>query len=182
MAPFQTTVSMRQNSIDSLGQSAVDVQILPGEENWAENTTAITGNTSERSESIDGIDEWPNDERSFDQNYIRYLGPIFTLIIVTSSFLSPLVMIILPKLGLLSDAFSMLTVQQKLMYSSCNIQCKGHLLGLMFKITLLGIGTWAIFWRPGKVHVPRLFMFQAGVIMLTTFCVCTFWLFYIVQV
>jgi vang-like len=182
MAPFQTAVSMRQDSVDSLGQDAIDVQILPGEDNWAENTTAMTGNTSERSESIDGIDEWSNDERSFDKNCNRYFGLIYTFFIITSAFLTPLVMIILPKLGLFSDTFSMLTVQQKLMYSSCNIECKGHLLGLIFKIALLGIGTWAIFWRSRKVYVPRLFMFQAGVIVLTTFCICTFWLFYIVQI
>uniref|UniRef100_A0A1A9ZB55 Uncharacterized protein n=1 Tax=Glossina pallidipes TaxID=7398 RepID=A0A1A9ZB55_GLOPL len=31
------------------GQEIIEVQILPQDENWGENTTAITGNTSEQS-------------------------------------------------------------------------------------------------------------------------------------
>jgi vang-like len=182
MAPFQTTVNIRQESIENLGQDIIDLHILPGEENWAENTTAITGNTSERSESVDGVSQWPKYDETFNVACSRYLGSSFAVIIIGCAFLSPLIMILLPKFGFIPDALSILTIQQRLTYASCNIECKGQLLGLGFKVTLLGIGCWAIFIKRREALMPRLYMFRSGVIILTTLCVCTFWLFYIVQV
>lgn len=40
MAPFQTSINL-EDSRD--GQEIIEVQILPQDENWGENTTAITG-------------------------------------------------------------------------------------------------------------------------------------------
>ncbi|OXU29859.1 hypothetical protein TSAR_003029 [Trichomalopsis sarcophagae] len=182
MAPFQTTVTIRQENVQNLGQDVADVQILPDEDNWAENTTAITGNTSERSESIEDLEKWTNEENSFNVTCTRHISTTFTNIVVISGFFSPLIMVILPKLGLFSDAFATLPIQEKLVYASCNIECKGHLLGIAFKVTLFGIGNWAIFLRPRKAVMPRLLTFQTGVVTLSLLCLCTYWLFYIVQI
>ena len=182
MAPFQTTVTIRQENVDNIGQNVVDVQISPEEDNWAENTTVITGNTSERSESIEEIDQWSNEQGSYNFTCSRYLGSAVIIAITSSAFLSPLVMVILPKLGFFGDTLSILTIQQKLLYSSCNIECKGHLLGLAFKVTLLGIGNWIIFLKSRESIMPRIFMFRTGVLILTTLCLSTYWLFYVVQV
>lgn len=35
-----------------MGGEVIEVQILPQDDNWGDNTTAITGNTSVRSESF----------------------------------------------------------------------------------------------------------------------------------
>lgn len=184
MAPFQTSVSIRQQDTGGEhSQDVVDVQIMPhDDDNWAENTTAITGNTSERSESLDGVDQWPSDEESFSQTCRRYCSSTLTSLVVASAFLSPLVMITLPKVGLLPDAFAILTIQQKLTYSACNIECKGLLLALVFKVSLLGIGNWAVFLKPREAIMPRIYMFRTGIVILTMLCVSTFWLFYIVQI
>ncbi|XP_014211608.1 vang-like protein 1 [Copidosoma floridanum] len=182
MAPFQTMVNIREEATDSNAQDIIDVQILPDEETWAENTTIFTGNTSERSDSVEGIDQWSNDEVSSKVAFIRYVSPPLLTFVIFGVILSPLIMIITPKLGMNPDSLSLLSIQQKLVFSSCNIECKGHLLGLMFKVTLLGIGNWAIFFRAKKVFTPRLCIFQTGVVILTMLCVSTYWLFFIVQI
>lgn len=183
MAPFQTTVNVRGDSVDNLGQEVIEVQILPQDENWGENTTAITGNTSDRSESTEDVSHWPNEsDGAFGSGCSRYVGPIVAMILGISAFLSPIAMVVLPKLGFFPDSTTVLTMQQKLQILSCNAECKGQLLGLAFKLVLLGIGSWTVFLRPRTATLPRIFLFRTGVLLLTTLCICTYWLFYIVQV
>lgn len=167
----------------NLGQEVIEVQILPQDENWGENTTAVTGNTSDRSESTEDVSHWPNEtESTFGYGCNRYIAFVVAIILGTSAFLSPIIMVILPKLGFFPDSITVLTMQQKLQLLSCNAECKGQLLGLAFKLVLLGIGSWAVFLRPRTATMPRIFLFRAGVLLLTTLCICTYWLFYVVQV
>lgn len=169
--------------MDNLGQEVIEVQILPQDENWGENTTAVTGNTSDRSESTEDVSHWPNESDStFGSSCNRYVGPIVAMILGISAFLSPIAMVILPKLGFFPDPTTVLTMQQRLQLLSCNAECKGQLLGLAFKLVLLGIGSWAVFLRPRTATMPRVFLFRTGVLLLTTLCICTYWLFYVVQV
>ncbi|XP_025163686.1 vang-like protein 2 isoform X2 [Harpegnathos saltator] len=183
MAPFQTTVNVRGDSVDNLGQEVIEVQILPQDENWGENTTAVTGNTSDRSESTEDVNHWPNEnDGTFSSSCNRYVGPIIAIILGISAFLSPIAMVILPKLGFFPDPTTVLTMQQRLQLLSCNAECKGQLLGLAFKLVLLGIGSWAVFLRSRAATMPRVFLFRTGVLLLTTLCICTYWLFYVVQV
>jgi len=169
--------------MDNLGQEVIEVQILPQDENWGENTTAVTGNTSDRSESTEDVNHWPNEsESTFGYGCNRYIASIVAIILGISAFLSPIAMVILPKLGFFPDSTTVLTIQQKLQLLSCNAECKGQLLGLAFKLMLLGIGSWAVFLRSRSATMPRIFLFRAGVLLLTTLCICTYWLFYIVQV
>ncbi|OAD58729.1 Vang-like protein 1 [Eufriesea mexicana] len=182
MAPFQTTVNLRGDSVDNLGQEVIEVQILPQDENWGENTTAVTGNTSDRSESTEDVGHWPNENDGSFSSCNRFMGPIIAMMLGLSAFLSPITMVILPKLGFFPDSTTVLTMQQKLQLLSCNAECKGQLLGLAFKLVLLGIGSWAVFLRSRNATMPRIFLFRAGVLLLTTLCICTYWLFYVVQV
>lgn len=183
MAPFQTTVNVRGDSVDNMGQEVIEVQILPQDENWGENTTAVTGNTSDRSESTEDVSHWPNEtDGSFGSSCNRYVGPVVAMILGISAFFSPIAMVILPKLGFFPDSTTVLTMQQKLQLLSCNAECKGQLLGLAFKLVLLAIGSWAVFLRPRIATMPRIFLFRAGVLLLTMLCICTYWLFYVVQV
>lgn len=183
MAPFQTTVNIRGESVDNMGQEVIEVQILPQDENWGENTTAVTGNTSDRSESTEDVSHWPNDmESSFGFKCHRYVGMMVAMFLGISAFLSPIAMVILPKVAFLPEHLSVLPVEKKLELLACNAECKGQLLGLTFKLVLLGIGTWAVFLRPRYATMPRVYLFRAGVLVLTMLCICTYWLFYIVQV
>lgn len=183
MAPFQTTVNVRGDSVDNLGQEVIEVQILPQDENWGENTTAVTGNTSDRSESTEDVTHWPNEtDTSFGSACNRHIVPIVAVLLGICAFLSPIAMVILPKLGFFPDTTTALTMQQKLQLLSCNAECKGQLLGLAFKLVLLVIGSWAVFLRPRNATMPRVFLFRAGVLLLTMLCICTYWLFYVVQV
>ncbi|XP_076236383.1 strabismus domain-containing protein Vang [Calliopsis andreniformis] len=182
MAPFQTTVNVRGDSVDNLGQEVIEVQILPQDENWGENTTAVTGNTSDRSESTEDVSHWPNENDGSFSSCNRFVSPAIAMILGLSAFLSPIAMVVLPKLGFFPDSTTVLTMQQKLQLLSCNAECKGQLLGLAFKLVLLGIGSWAVFLRPRNATMPRIFLFRAGVLLLTTLCISTYWLFYVVQV
>ena len=183
MAPFQTTVNVRGDSVDNMGQEVIEVQILPQDENWGENTTAVTGNTSDRSESTEDVSHWPNDnESSFGFTCHRYLSSTIAMFLGVSAFLSPIAMVVMPKLGFFPDNIIGMTIQQRLLLTTCNIECKGQLLGLAFKLVLLAVGCWAVFFSPRNVTLPRIFFFRAGVLVMTTLCVCTFWLFYVVQV
>jgi len=47
---------------------------------------------------------------------------------------------------------------------------------------LLAIASWAIFLRPVKATMPRIYVFRAIVLTLVSICCGTFWLFYVVQV
>ncbi|KAJ8942248.1 hypothetical protein NQ318_003095 [Aromia moschata] len=98
MAPFQTAVTLTPDNRD--GQEVIEVQILPQDDNWGENTTAITGNTSEQSGSTEDVSNWPGEpDTGLSFMCQRYIGAVFTYILSIVAFLSPLAMVILPKLG-----------------------------------------------------------------------------------
>lgn len=47
---------------------------------------------------------------------------------------------------------------------------------------LLAVALWAIFLRPVKATMPRIYVFRAIVLALVSICCGAFWLFYVVQV
>lgn len=104
MSPYQTAVTIEDSRG---GQEVIEVQILPQDENWGENTTAITGNTSEQSGSIEDMALWPGSESDSGIKFFchRYIISIVTIVLSMVAFLSPLVMLILPKIGELSLYF-----------------------------------------------------------------------------
>lgn len=98
MAPFQTAVTINDDSRD--GQEVIEVQILPQDENWGENTTAVTGNTSEQSGSNEDVSQWANEnEDGLSFACQKFISTTVTWFISAAAFLSPLAMVSLPKLG-----------------------------------------------------------------------------------
>lgn len=177
MAPFQTSVTLSEENRD--GQEVIEVQILPQDDNWGENTTAVTGNTSEQSDTEDiGMSgQWmgePDTGISFVCQ--RYLGSVLTAVLSVAAFLSPLAMVVLPKLGF----FPALVPGSPLL--ACGAECKGSLISLAFKLVLLAGGTWAVFLRRPRATMPRIFLFRATVLVLVLVCTFAYWLFYVVQV
>lgn len=181
MAPFQTAVTLTPDNRD--GQETIEVQILPQDDNWGENTTAVTGNTSEQSQSTEDVSNWPGEP---DTGIVflchRYMGSIITIILSVAAFLSPLAMVVLPKLGFFPALSSSLGVQQNLKLLACGAECKGQLVSLAFKLVILAVGAWAVFLRRPNSTMPRIFLFRAFVLAFVLVCTFAYWLFYIVQV
>jgi len=76
--------------------------IVLQDENWGENTTAITGNTSIQSGSMEEMGAlWPDTEQksAFPILCHRYIATTLTGLLSLVAFLSPLAMLVLPKLG-----------------------------------------------------------------------------------
>lgn len=181
MAPFQTAVTLADETRD--GQEVIEVQILPQDENWGENTTAVTGNTSEQSGSVEDVNLWPTDpDTGFTFFCHRYIGSVFTYVLSVVAFLSPLAMVVLPKLGFFPELAPSLSTHQRLQLLSCGAECKGLLVSLVFKLVLLAAGAWSVFLRKPGATMPRIFMFRAAVLLLVLICIFAYWLFYIVQV
>jgi vang-like len=85
-------------------------------------------------------------------------------------------------LGFFSPAATNLSPQQRETLLNCGAECKGVLVSLAFKMFLLAVASWAIFLRPVKATMPRIYVFRAIVLALISICCGTFWLFYVVQV
>nr|AGC92737.1 strabismus/van gogh-like protein [Heliconius erato] len=184
MAPFQTSVNINPE-IGRDGQEVIEVQILPQDENWGENTTAVTGNTSEGSQSMEDVSNWPL-ESDTGLGFVcsRYFGTTVALGLSFVSFISPLAMVVLPKLGFFPGLSDNKAIQpsQIIQLLSCTAECKGILLSIAFKLVLLAIGIWAVFLRPRNSVLPRIFVFRAMMLVILAVCSFSYWLFYFVQI
>lgn len=184
MAPFQTSVNINPE-IGRDGQEVIEVQILPQDENWGENTTAVTGNTSEGSQSMEDVGNWPMEtDNGIGFVCTRYFGTTIALGLSFISFVSPLVMVVLPKIGFFPGLTDNIALQpsQRIQLLACTAECKGILLSLAFKLVLLAIGVWAVFLRPRNSILPRIFVFRAMTLVILAVCIFSYWLFYIVQI
>lgn len=184
MAPFQTSVNINPE-MGRDGQEVIEVQILPQDENWGENTTAITGNTSEGSQSLEDINNWPlESDGGIGFVCSRYFGATIALGLSFVSFVSPLAMVVLPKIGFFPGLTDNIAIQpsQRIQLLSCAAECKGILLSLAFKLVLLGVGVWAVFFRTRNAILPRIFVFRAMTLVILAVCIFSYWLFYIVQI
>ncbi|KAJ8716440.1 hypothetical protein PYW07_003067 [Mythimna separata] len=184
MAPFQTSVNINPE-MGRDGQEVIEVQILPQDENWGENTTAVTGNTSEGSQSMEDVSNWPMEsDNGIGFVCTRYFGTTVALGLSFVSFVSPLAMVVLPKIGFFPGLSDNIAIQpsQRIQLLSCTAECKGILLSLAFKLVLLAIGVWAVFLRPRNAILPRIFVFRAMTLVILAVCIFSYWLFYIVQI
>lgn len=182
MAPFQTSVNL--NGDDS-GHEVIEVQILPQDDNWGDNTTAITGNTSDQSISMEDIAQWPiGNDVGLGFACQRYMERIFSVILCLVAFFSPLTMVVLPKVGFFPSAFDNadLTPIIKVQLLACNSECKGLLVSLATRMLLLALGLWALYFRRPIATMPRIFLFRSIVLLLVLISTFAYWLFYIVQV
>lgn len=87
------------------------------------------------------------------------------------AFLSPIVMVVLPKLDILTWRLQ-----------KCGPECDGLLISFAFKLLILLVGTWAVFFRRPKATMPRIFIFRALVLALVFVFVFSYWLFYGVRI
>ncbi|KAF5910952.1 hypothetical protein HPG69_000916 [Diceros bicornis minor] len=145
-------------------------QMLDSDDNWGETTTAITG-TSEHSISQEDIARISKDmEDSVGLDCKRYLGLTVASVLGLLVFLTPIAFILLPPI-LWRDELE-----------PCGTICEGLFISVAFKLLILLIGTWALFFRKQRADVPRVFVFRALLLVLIFLFVVSYWLFYGVRI
>ncbi|MCP9265880.1 hypothetical protein DINM_021284 [Dirofilaria immitis] len=151
------------------------MKLTVDDDNWAENTTVITGNTSEHSYS--GLAE-----RAFmapvGRVVARRCSRIFWLfsasLISSVAIISPSLMVALPII-LSQVGFGWPEVL-------CDADCQGLMLNLAVKTMLLLGALWAMYFRRASADMPRLFFHRAALAFLALFVLFAFWLFYSVRI
>ncbi|XP_076372599.1 vang-like protein 2 [Tachypleus tridentatus] len=168
-----TSGSKREGGDDRChDEEMIEVQILPQDDNWGDNTTAITGNTSEHSVSVDDLSKFGKElQEDVSFKCHRLLGTIIGAILAFCAFFSPIVMVVFPKIEAL-----------KWNVQKCGPECDGLLISFSFKLLILFIGTWAVFLRKSKATMPRIFIFRALVLTLVLVFTFSYWLFYGVRI
>ena len=139
------------------------------DENWGETTTAVTNN-SDIEYAMEDLAKWQiTSERSLRSRCGQHLGPLTSGILAIAAFLSPILMVVLPQMG----AFNSRRLDLK-----CDVTCDGMLISFAFKLLILLIGSWGVFFRQPKATLPRIFVFRALVSLLVLVFLVSFWLFY----
>lgn len=140
------------------------------DDNWGETTTAITG-TSEHSLSQEDIVRISKDlDDSVGLDCKRYLVVSFSVILSLLVLLTPLAFLILPRL----------LWPERL--RACGTACEGLFISVAFKLLILLLAMWALFFRPSKATMPRIFVFRSLLAMLAFLLVLSYWLFYGVRI
>ncbi len=98
-------------------------------------------------------------------------GAAATFSLCALSVLSPIAMVALPYLG--PNPFELKSKQLV-----CGVDCYGMLVSLAFRMAVLAVGTWAVFFRPSRATLPRMRIFRAVVSALAAVFLVSFWLFY----
>uniref|UniRef100_A0A8D0B7M4 Vang-like protein n=1 Tax=Salvator merianae TaxID=96440 RepID=A0A8D0B7M4_SALMN len=142
----------------------------PQDDNWGETTTAITG-TSERSMSQEDIFKISKDmEDSVGVDCKRYLALTVAAVMGLLVLLTPIAFILLPQILWKSEL------------EPCGTACEGLFISVAFKLLILLIGTWALFFRQPTADLPRVFVCRTLILVLTVLLVCSYWLFYGVRI
>ncbi|KAF4118733.1 vang-like protein 1 isoform X2 [Onychostoma macrolepis] len=140
------------------------------DDNWGETTTAVTG-TSEHSLSQEDIVRISKDlDDSVGLDCKRYLNVALSVILALVVFLTPLAFLILPHL-LWPDRLR-----------ACGTACEGLFISVAFKLLILLLAVWALFFRPPRAGLPRIFVFRALLATLVLLFVLSYWLFYGVRI
>jgi len=103
----------------------------------------------------------------------RYMGAWTAAALSILAFFSPILMVILPQM----DFVGLRESQKK-----CEVDCDGLFISFTFKLIILLFGSWALFFRPTKATMPRIYLFRACICTLLFVFVFAFWLFYGVRV
>lgn len=85
-------------------------------------------------------------------------------------FLTPLAFLTLPRI----------LWPEKL--QSCGTACEGLFISVAFKLLILLLAVWALFFRPPRAGLPRVFVFQVLLAVLVFLLVVSYWLFYSVRI
>lgn len=130
----------------------------------------VTG-TSEHSISHDDITRITKDmEDSAHLDCSRHLGVLLAGALALFAFLTPLAFMLLPQLLWREEL------------EPCGTPCEGLFISVAFKLLILLLGSWALFFRRPKAFFPRVFVFRALLMVLIFLLVVSYWLFYGVRI
>uniref|UniRef100_F7FZC7 Vang-like protein n=1 Tax=Monodelphis domestica TaxID=13616 RepID=F7FZC7_MONDO len=160
-------------TIQAPGEPLLDNESTRGDErddNWGETTTVVTG-TSEHSISHDDLTRIAKDmEDSVPLDCSRHLGVVAGATLALLSFLTPLAFLLLPPLLWREEL------------EPCGAACEGLFISVAFKLLILLLGSWALFFRRPKASLPRVFVLRALLMVLVFLLVVSYWLFYGVRI
>lgn len=181
----------------------IQVQILP-QQDWDENTTAITGGFSDFNDDMteDGRSSHYNgrpggfyskeNKNAFvdmgDSNLtngqsqgcfrtiLSYFKNYFGFI---CSFCVSVCAFFTP---IMFIVLPRINISQQWQVSECGLECEGILIGIAFKLFILLFGSWAIFAKKPRASLPRIY--ELRILLLFLMCIMTFsyWLFYGVRI
>jgi len=143
--------------------------MLPYQEDWADNTT-VTGMSDLMTPSKPLNRE--NLEVGWRWYCQRYLGQFLVALLSVLAFLSPIIMVLLPRMEWMGLRNSQL---------KCEVECDGLLISFSFKLFILAVGSWAVFYRKPRATLPRVHLFRALISLLLLLFLTAFWLFYAVR-
>ena len=122
---------------------------------------------------VDSMDKWRlNTERSFFSVVQNHAALIFNYALAALCFISPILMVILPS-AIGEDVLGLREHQLV-----CGVECDGLLVGLAFRLFILGVGAWAVFARESRSTLPRVQVYRAVIRILLMLLLGSFWLFY----
>eukprot|EP00095_Tigriopus_kingsejongensis_P001103 maker-scaffold497_size155254-snap-gene-0.11 protein:Tk01103 transcript:maker-scaffold497_size155254-snap-gene-0.11-mRNA-1 annotation:"vang-like protein 1" len=183
-SPYQTAVTIPSTEAYRMANGhqpqseRIEVQILHQENDWADNTTAVTG-LSDLAYPPEAMGKWEDDrneiaspEDDWKFQCQRYMGPWTAAIFSLIAFLSPILMVLIPQMHILPFRESQLR---------CNVECDGALISFSFKLVILFFGSWAVFYRPCKATMPRIFLYRSAICVIILVFTFSFWLFYAVR-
>ncbi|TRY81872.1 hypothetical protein DNTS_004950, partial [Danionella cerebrum] len=160
-------------TIQAPGEPLLDAESTRGDDrddNWGETTTVVTG-TSEHSVSNEDLTRASKElEDSSPLACRRFAGPVLSAILGLFALLTPLAFLLLPQL----------LWREHL--EPCGTPCEGLYVSLAFKLLVLLISSWALFFRPSRATLPRFFVFRCLLMALVFLFVASYWLFYGVRV
>lgn len=187
--PSHTSLRIPEASLNEEKEDKIQVQILPMDDNWADNNT--TAHTADFSDFNDDMTEdgrsshfnfnpkeiLPNDERpgfleSFLNFFRNYFGLVCAFAMSFCSFLTPILFILLPRMNL----------NNQWQINECGLECEGLLIGIAFKLFILLLGNWAIFLRRPKSSLPRIYELRALLVFFLCIMTFSYWLFYTVRI
>ena len=187
-------------------QQQIQVQILPQDDNWGENTTAFTADFSDFNDDMteDGRSSHYNPKNGMGDNcsYNKddflsgnkkssatknctkklygllnlYLTKYFGFICAICVSVSAFIT------PILFVTLPRLNLDQQWQLTECGLECEGQLIGMAFKLFILLIGAWAIFARRPKAILPRIYELRALLLFILCLMTFSFWLFYGVRI
>lgn len=182
-------------------QNNMQVQIIPQDDNWGENTTAFTADFSDFNDDMteDGRSSHFNfgkpgrnfknnkdghhlddESRMGKEQFIHGCNLHQTchnyfgyLCSLCVSFCA----FITPILFIILPRLNIWKVNE------CGLECEGLLVGIAFKMFILLVGSWALFGRkPRTTQLPRVYELRTLLIVLLCLMTFSYWLFYAVRI
>ncbi|PAV64152.1 hypothetical protein WR25_01489 [Diploscapter pachys] len=152
------------------------VKIPMQRDEWGEDTTVVTGVTSEHSYSGE-------DKKVYEPPVGRVVGRRCSRLfwILCSSLIGLAAVISAPAMCILPFLASHILGGEQFPIS-CQVDCQGSLLLVVIKTILLIVAIWALYWRHSLADMPRLYVTRVSLVMFVLFILFAFWLFYIVRI